>query len=86
MAVDDAHAFPGFLTPVLTQVRSNQSEKRKYDGKKVCLNRVSNLQPPVRESDTLTTEPSGKNTRKSLNDVAILTTLKYLTNERLDTA
>ena len=70
MAVGDPHVFPGFLTQVLThlsfqshqllflhalaEVRGNKNAK-----KKVCLNRVWNLQPPAHESDTLTTEPSG---------------------------
>ena len=70
MAVGDAHVFPGFLTPVLTQLsfQSHQLlfshasaevfiKSRKYTGKKVCLNRVSNSQPKGHESDTLTTEP-----------------------------
>ena len=71
MAVGDAHVFPGFLTPVLTQL-SFQSHRllfshasaevrgEKYAEKKVCLNRVWNSQPPGRESDTLTTEPPGR--------------------------
>ena len=68
MAVDDAHVFPGFLTPVLSQLFFPKppttfltcfcrGEKRKYTGKKVRLNRGSNSQPPGHESDTLTTEP-----------------------------
>ena len=68
MAVVDAHVFPGSLTPVLTQLffskpLSNfltcfcKGERRKYAGKKVCLNWVSNSQPPGHESDMLATEP-----------------------------
>ena len=68
MAVGDAHVSPGFLTPVLTQLFFPKppttfltcffrSERRKYAGKKSCLNRGSNSQPPGHESDTLTTEP-----------------------------
>ena len=37
----------------------SRGERQKYTGKKVCLNRVSNSQPPGHESDTLTTEPLG---------------------------
>ena len=70
MAVGDAHVFPGFLTPVLTQLYLQKSpttfltcicrgERRKYPGKKLRLNRGSNSQPPGHESDTLTTEPLG---------------------------
>ena len=62
--------FSGFLTTVLTQLFFPKPpttfltyfcrvERRKYTGKKVRLNRGSNLQPPDHESDTLTTEPPG---------------------------
>ena len=68
MAVGDAHVFPGFLTPVLTQLFFPKTpttfltcfcrgERRKYARKKVRLNRGLNSQPPGQESDTLTTEP-----------------------------
>ena len=71
MAVGDAHVFPGFLTPVLTQLFFPKppttfltyfcrGERRKYAGKKSRLNRGSNSQPPGYESDTLTTEPPGR--------------------------
>ena len=71
MADGDAYVFPGFLTPVLTQLFFPQplttfltcfsrGERRKYAGKKVCLCRVSNSQPPGHESDTLGTEPTGR--------------------------
>ena len=67
MAVDDAHVFPGFLTPVLTQLFFPTPPttflkcfcigvRLKYAGKKVCFNLESNSQPPGHESDTLTTE------------------------------
>ena len=70
MAVSDTYVFPGFLTPVLTKLFLQKppttflicfcrGERRKYDGKKICLNRGSNSQPPGDESDTLTTEPPG---------------------------
>ena len=70
MAVSDAHVFPGFLTPELTQLFfPNQpttfltcfcrGEWRKYAGKKVHLNQGMNSQPPGHESNTLTTEPLG---------------------------
>ena len=68
MAVRDAHVFPGFLTPVLIQffflmltttfpTCFCRGERRKYAGKKVCLNQWLNLQPPGHESDMLITEP-----------------------------
>ena len=71
MAVGDAHAFPCFLTPVLTQISFlkppttfltcfNRGEKQKCTGKKFHLNLVSNSQPPGHESDTLTTMPPGR--------------------------
>ena len=71
MAVGDAYVFPGFLTPVLTQLFFPKppttfltcfcrGERRKYAGKKNRLNRGSNSQPPGHESDTLTTEPTGR--------------------------
>ena len=70
MAVGDAHVFPGFLTPVLTQLFFPKplitfltcfcrSERQKYAWKKSRLNWGSNSQPPRHESDTLTTEPPG---------------------------
>ena len=66
MAVGDAYVFPGFLTRVLPQffflkppttflTCFYRGERRKYAGKKKCLNRRSNSQPPGHESDTLTT-------------------------------
>ena len=69
MAVGDARVFPGFLTPVLTQLFFPKpqttfltcfcrGERRKYAGKKVRFNRGSNSQPPGHESDTLTTKLS----------------------------
>ena len=74
MAVGDAHVFPGFLTPVLTQLSFpkplttfltcfSTGERRKYDGKKVCLNRGTNSQPPGHEDDALTTGPTGQGSR-----------------------
>ena len=68
MAVGDAYVFPGFLSPVLTQLFFPKppttfptcfcrGERRKYAGKKSRLNRGSNSQPPGHESDTLTIEP-----------------------------
>ena len=70
MVVSDAHVFPGFLTPVLTQLFFSKppttfltlfcrGERRKYAGKKVRINQGSNSQPPGHESETLNTEPSG---------------------------
>ena len=71
MAVGDAHVFPGFLTPVLTQLFFPKrpttfltcfcrGERRIYVGKKSPLNQGSNSQPPGHESDTLSTEPPGQ--------------------------
>ena len=70
MAVGDAYVFSGFLTPVLTKLFFPKppttfltcfcrGERPKYAGKKNCLNRGSNSQPPGHESDMLTTEPTG---------------------------
>ena len=81
MAVGDAYVFPGFLTPVLTQLFFPKppttfltcfckGERRNYAGKKSLLNQGSNSQPPGLESDTLTTEPPGtpllKHVRKAV--------------------
>ena len=70
MAVGDAYEFPGFLTPVLTQLFFPKppttfltcfcrGERRNYARQKSPLNRGSNSQPPGHESDTLTTGPPG---------------------------
>ena len=70
MAVGEAHVFPGFLTPVLTQLFLPKppttfltcfcrGERQKYTGKNSRLNRGSNSQPPGHESDTLIAEPPG---------------------------
>ena len=70
MAVDDAYVFPGFLTPLLTQLFFPmppttfltcfcRGERRKNAGKKSRLNWGSNSQSPDHESDTLTTVPPG---------------------------
>ena len=71
MAVGDAYVFPGFLTPVLSQlffpkpptaflICFCRCERRKYARKKSRLDWGSNSQPPGHESDTLTTEPPGR--------------------------
>ena len=71
MAVGDAYVFPGFLTPVLTQLFFPKSpttfltcfcrgERRKWAGKKGRLNRGSNSQPQCHQSNTLTTDPPGR--------------------------
>ena len=66
MAVGDAHVFPGFLIPVLTQfffpkppLFFSHTSAEMRGRNKVRLNRGSNSQPPGHESDTLTTEPPG---------------------------
>ena len=73
MAVGDAHVFPGFLTPVLTQlffpkppttflICFCRGEGLKYTVKKIHLDPGSNSQPPGHESDMLTTEPPWRGT------------------------
>ena len=68
MAVDDAHVFPSFLTPELTQLFFPKppttfltcfcrDEMRKHIGKKVLLNWGSYSQSLGHESNMLTTEP-----------------------------
>ena len=65
MAVGDAHVFPGFLTPVLTQLffpkppttfltRFCRGERQKYARKKSLLNQELNSQSPGHESDWAT--------------------------------
>ena len=89
MAVGDAYVFPGFLTPVLTQLFFPKppttfltcfcrGERRKYAGKKSRLNRGSNSQPPGLESDTLSTEPPG---RGSNNETLAQSKLKAFAND-----
>ena len=68
MAVGDAHVFPGFLKPVVTQLPFESDQllfshaSAEMSGKntpKRTHNRVSNSQAPGHESDTLTTELPG---------------------------
>ena len=71
MAIGDAYVFPGFLTPVLTQLFFPKSpttfltcfcrgKRRKYAGKKSRLNRGSNSQPPGRyPTRSLLSHPGG---------------------------
>ena len=86
MAVRDAYVFPGFLTPVLTQLFFPKppttfltyfcrGERRKYARKKSHLNRGSNSQPSGYESDTLTTQPPGRGTDDKINATK---TLKFV--------
>ena len=90
MAVGDAYAFPGFLTPVLTQLFFPKlpttfltcfcrGERRKNAGKIVRLKRVSNSQPPGHESDTLTTEPPGQG-----NKILDTSKLKTLAGDKIN--
>ena len=71
------HVFPGFLTPVLTQLfipkppttfltSFCRGDRRKYARKKSRLNRGSNSQPPGDESDMLATEPPGQGSEKPI--------------------
>ena len=68
--VGDAYVFPGFLTPILTQLFFPKplttfltcfwrGKSRKYASKKSRLNWGSNSQPPGHESDTPLTHPGG---------------------------
>ena len=89
MAVGDAYVFPGFLTPVLTQLVFPKPpttfltcfcrvKRRKNAGKKSRFNRESISQPPGHESDTLTTEPPGwglKGFADDKTDIAQITVL-----------
>ena len=60
MAVGNAYVFPGFLTPVLTQLSlqiprllfSHASAEVRIRRKESLPQPVSNLQPPGHESDT----------------------------------
>ena len=81
MAVGDAHVFPGFLTPVLTQLFFQKpltsfltcfcsGERKKYAEKKSRLNWGLNSQPPGHESYKLTTKPQGRG--KDLKSVMYL--------------
>ena len=85
MAVGDAYVFPGFLTPVLTQLFFPKppttfltyfcrGERRKDAGKKSRLNRGANSQPSGHESDTLTTEPPGRGLKRLISRYSILLT------------
>ena len=91
MAVGDAHVFPGFLTPVLTQpffpkppttflTCFCRGERQKYAGKKVRLNRGSNSQPPGHESDTLTTEPPGRGIYFKVRSIKFYLNRKLMTD------
>ena len=71
MAVGDVYVFPGFLTPVLTQLFFPKppttfltcfcrGKGQKYAGKKSPHHHGWNSQPPGHESDTFTTEPPGR--------------------------
>ena len=68
MVVCEAHVFPGFLTPVLTQPFCPKplttfltcfcrGERQKNAGKKFRLNPGWYSQPPHHDSDMLATEP-----------------------------
>ena len=71
MAVGDTGVFPGFLTPVLTQLFFPKpqttfltcfcrDERQKYARKNVCPNQGLNSLPSGYKSETLTNEPSGR--------------------------
>ena len=70
MAVDDAHPFPGFLTPVLAQIFF-QSHRLLFSHalaevieenmpERTFASTGSGTQPPGHESDMLTTEAPGR--------------------------
>ena len=56
-----------FSQPGIELTCFSRGERRKYAGKKVRLNRVSNSQSPGHESDTLTTEPTRRGQNQSSN-------------------
>ena len=83
MAVVDAHMFPGFPTPVLTQLLFPKppttfltclcrGERRKHAGKKVRLNRGSHSQLPGHAPDTLTTEPPEWGLYQASHDINVM--------------
>ena len=87
MAVGDAHVFPGFVTPVLTQLFFPKppttfltcfcrGDRRKYARKKDRLSLGSNSQPAGHESDTLTTEPPGQG--DAYNGVGAMTITRHV--------
>ena len=61
MVVSDAHVFPGSFTPELNQLFFSKAtfltclrgERRKYAGKKVRLNWVSNILKTFRENEIM---------------------------------
>ena len=77
--ISDAYAFPGFLTPVLTQLFFPKppttfltyfcrGERRKYVGKKKSPQPgIEHTQAPGHEYDTLTTEPPRRGCTKKRN-------------------
>ena len=89
MAVGDAYVFPGFLTPVPTQLFFPRppttfltcfcrGERRKHVGKKSRLNCGSNSQPLGHESDTLTTEPPGRGSDDRGMNTVVMTIINLL--------
>ena len=98
MAVGDAHVCVSWLSPtVLTPLFLRKppttfltcfcrGERRKYAGKKSCLNRGLNSPPPGHESDTLTTEPPGRGpivmNSSALGEEKILLAIIFLTSSR----
>ena len=74
------HMFPGFLTPVLTELFFPKppttfltcfcrGERRKYVEKNSRIHRGSNSQPPGHESGTLTTKPTGRRIQQKINNL-----------------
>ena len=85
MAVGDAHVFPDLRIPILTQLFFpkppstlltclSRRRRRKYAEETDRLNRVSNSQQRGHESETLTTEPPGRDMGKlrSTNPVFVI--------------
>ena len=86
MAVSDAHVFPCFLTPVLTQLffpkprlLFSHASAEVWGENTVHLNRRSNSQPPGHESDTLTTELPGLGNTGKIKDNNYHATAKQVT-------
>ena len=72
--------FPKPQTTFLTCF--SRGKRQKYAGKKVCLRRVSNSQPPGHESDKFTTDPPRWGLTKQ-NDFQ-LSTLKMFSEDYIN--
>ena len=89
MAVGDTHVFPGFLTPVLTQL-SFQSHQLLFShasvevrGQNTPSEKLASTKYQIHnhESNTLTTEPSRRG-RYVTNSINLTSNLRLLTTQR----